>query len=481
MNLAMPSGYKKNNKGVFSNKLFVWIVSLIQFYFCSFFFKNQQTESAYINLIIYWVVLLFYSISLRRNGVILMAFLISFFTFLLGRDFFLIFFNIDASDIYAFPRYCVSHMYYCMHLSLFGIFIGSSMFKNQVGKINLHMVEGKVDCLKKVVLKLFKITLIFKVIEVVLNVFNFIVLGTRGYHNIWVLEKMVQINYLMFLGYLLLAPSKKELFPVIKVYFIIQLFTFLTGTRGEFLYFAFMLFCYLLYRDYVNKMENKNDEIFFTKKIWIAIGCIAPFFIIFLGLFASLRLGEGMEFTGFTNDLNAFFIQQGGSAQVIGYAKFYENSFPPTNISYTFGPLINYIKYGVFGSLLGNEMPSFDQIPLYGNNMGATITWLISPEYYYSGGGQGNQYIAELYKDFGYWGVFVFSIILGVIIRGFLFFSTKSWVLNVLFAFGLQNVISMPRDFYLTCLIGVISLLNIIVLLTVDSHANKLLMKKNKI
>lgn len=464
----------------FSNKLFVWIISVVQLFFCFLYFRSQQTDNAYINLLIYWFILLLYSISIRQNGVILMAFLISFFTFLLGRDFFLVFFGIESSDIYLFTQDCVSHMYFCMNLSLFGIFIGHSLFKNQSGSIKLHMDDELVASLKKVVLKLFNITLIFKILEVVLNVYNFLILGSRGYHNIWVLEKLVQINYLMFLGYLLLAPSKKELLPVLKVYLGIQLLTFLTGTRGEFLYFAFMLFCYLLYRDYVNKLNKKQNEVFITKKMWVIIACIAPFFVIFLGLFASIRLGEGYETTGFSNDLNAFFVQQGGSAQVIGYAKYYENSFPTTNISYTFGPLINYIKYGVFGSLLGNKMPSFEQIPMYGNNMGATITWLISPEYYYNGGGQGNQYIAELYKDFGYWGVFFFSVLLGIIIRGFLFFSTKSWTINVLFAFGLQNVISMPRDYYLTCLIGVISLLNIIVLLSVKSAAAKRL-RKNKL
>lgn len=460
---------------LFSNKLIIGLISLVQFFFCVSFFRNMQTGSAFINLFLYWIVLFLYSIYSRQKGVILMAFLVSFFVFLLGRDVFVSFLKFDATDIYLFPTNCVAHMYYCMHLSLFGIFLGFSLLSNQKQKENVPSILGveKWTYLKRIVLRIFYFTLIFKAADIAANIYNFIVLGTRDHHSIYLLQKLAQINYLFFIGFLMLYPSKKELMPVLKIVIILQFFSFFTGTRGDFIYFAVLIFSYLLYRDYSSKRKKQTQEIFLTKRVWKALLVIMPFFLIFMGLYASIRLGEGAETTGFSNDLAAFFVQQGGSSGVIGYAKYYEDSFPTSNISYTFGPLINFIKYGFVGKLLGYQMPGLEDAPFYANNMGATITWLVSPNYYYAGGGLGNQYIAELYIDFGYFGVFVFSILLGFVIRMFVFFSTKSWILNTLMAFGVQAIISMPRDFYLNWLIGLLSMLNIIILLFVSQYASK--------
>lgn len=404
-----------------------------------------------------------------------MAFLVSFFVFLLGRDFFILFFNFDASDIYIFSQDCIAHMFFCMHLSLFGIFLGFTLFKSQKQYSDIPIIIGKEkhDVLKAIVLKFFYMTLVFKVGDIFANIYNFLVIGTRDPHSIYILEKLTQINYLMFIGYLLLSPSKKELMPVLKITLILQTFTLLSGSRGTLMYFAVLVFCYLLYRDYNSKKKCLEEEVFLTKKVRRLLVIVMPFFLIFLGIYASIRLGEGAETNGFSHDFGAFFVQQGGSSGVIGYAKYYESSFPSTNVSYTFGPLINFVKYGFFGKMLGYQMPGLETMPIYGNNMGATITWLVSPNYYYAGGGLGNQYIAELYKDFGYSGVFAFSILLGIIIQRFVFFSTKSWVLNTLMAFGIQAIISMPRDFYLNWLIGLLSILNIVVLLLISQYGSK--------
>ncbi len=470
-------------KFLFSSHFTVWVVAIIQFVISVELFVSQQTEGLFLNLFLFWLFVFLYSIYNRPNGVILMAFLISFFVFLLGRDFFVMFFDFDISKTYPFPRDCIAHIYFSMHLSLFGILFGFLLLSKVADKRPLMIgADGNnIKLYKKIVLHLFYLTLIFSIIDVAINIFYFIVLGTRTLHTIYILQKLTQINFLMFCGYLMLMPSKRELMPLLKLVLIIKAFTFLTGNRGDFLYFSVFVFCYLLFRDYYSKKIGLDDEVFITKKIKYLLVFILPFFLIFLGLFASMRLGVEAETSGFTNDFAAFFIQQGGSSSVIGYTKYYESSFPSTNISYTFGPLINFIKYGIFGRLMGNHMPGWEEAPMYANNLGATITWVVSPEYYYAGGGFGNQYIAELYKDFGYWGVALFSIILGIVFRKFIFFSTKSWVLNVLFIITIQKFISMPRDFYLTWLTGIISPLNIFVLLYIKCYVTNRIRKLQQV
>ena len=272
----------------------------------------------------------------------------------------------------------------------------------------------------------------------------------------------------------MLAPTKKELMPILKIYIIVYALTVLTGTRGTSLYFALFLFIYLLSRDYISKLNGaKADEIFLTKRVKrIVIISVFPL-LAFMGLFASFRNGDAMESSGLTNDVAGFFIQQGGSYNVIGYSKDYQSSLPPTNVSYTFGPVINKFKYGTLGRIIGNKPLDDDALPLYGNNIAATATWLYSPAYYYNGQGLGAQYIAELYADFGYWGVFFFSFILGAFISLYTFFNTKYWILSVLFAYVLDNIISMPRDQYIPYIDGIFSILNIGVLIIIDNYASK--------
>lgn len=434
----------------------------------------------FLNLIVYWLILVYYAVKNKQNSIVLLFFLITFFTFLLGNFFFVRFWGFDTT--YLFSDEILLHVYFSLYLSLFAIYCGFSLCKSDIQEVSISMSQEKRNYLKYLLLKIFKITLVFKILAVAIQAYNTIRFGYVGegerIAGFYFLDKLVQINYLAFVSYLMLFPDKKELKIILKLYLPIYAFSLFGGSRGGMMYFLFFIMSYLIFRDYILKKNNRLNEVILTKKIKWLLWISLPFVLISLNLFAYIRLGTEVESKGFVHDAAGFFVQQGGSFSVIGYAKEYENSFPVTNQSYTFGPLINFVKNGFFGKMLGvNHEINKYELPLYGNNMGATITWIVAPDYYYAGGGLGTQYIAELYEDFGYTGIFIFSFLLGILIAKVTFFRFRNWMLNVLFALCLVQIYSMPRDFYLTWLANIISVLNILFLLFVNSYVNRKLYK----
>ena len=98
---------------------------------------------------------------------------------------------------------------------------------------------------------------------------------------------------------------------------------------------------------------------------------------------------------------------------------------------------------------------------------------MVNPNYYYSGGGFGTQYIAEIYTDFGYWGIGICSFILGLLLSKAVFFNSTNWIVSVLFASTITNILEMPRSFYMTFVSAFFSVWNIAFLLIINNYVNK--------
>jgi len=223
-----------------------------------------------------------------------------------------------------------------------------------------------------------------------------------------------------------------------------------------------MVFAYCLFR-------NTTDEEKWVKKKHIIVLCIAaPISIVLLSLWNFWRSGMTAHYYGFWNEFINFFTTQGGSIKIIGYEKQLHNLLPDTNISYTFGPIINWYKYGFIGNIIsmlagqefvkyaGNTIGS----ALYGNNLGATITYLVMPNNYLSGVGMGTQYIAELYSDFEYAGVIIFNLCLGWFITKCRFVYFKKWFWNAITIGVVHFLFGIGRDFATTFAAYYVSVVN---------------------
>src|SRR5690606_3586624 len=112
-----------------------------------------------------------------------------------------------------------------------------------------------------------------------------------------------------------------------------------------------------------------------------------------------------------------FFYAQGVSANVIGYTMVLDESIPDGKL-YSIGPILQFISnyYGYF--IQGIPMPSGQtvELALNGYLFSHTISYLIMPTLYLAGIGYGSSYIAELYADFGYFGIIFGSLFYGLLI-----------------------------------------------------------------
>ena len=459
------------------SKLSFVIIGIIQFLVSLICFHNSSENVLLLNLFIYWIVSILFAYQKKQNAIVYLFFLVTFFVFLMGQDVILKIFNYvtETKSLYEFSNGVMSHIYFSMHISLFFISLGVIYKFPSINNITFRISEYKRLLLTDTLLKVFNVTIVFKYILNGISAFNTIVFGyavldAGRIEGGYLLVKAAQIADISFIAFLLLAPSKEKLTKPLKLYLGASALSLLGGARGDLMYELVFVFAYLLFRDYVSKRNHQWSQVIISKKMMTVILIASPFFLIFLGVFASIRTNNAVESFGLIGGLLGFFIQQGGSYSLIGYVEELKGSLPSTNISYTFGPLLERIE-PFRSNYLQPDALTYDAY--YGNNLGSTITCMVNPNYYFSGGGFGTQYIAEIYADFGYWGIGLFSFVLGVLFSKAVFFNSKHWIVSILLASTIPHILAMPRSFYMTFVSALLSVWNIAFLLIVNNYVNK--------
>ena len=453
------------------NRHLIWI-SALQLLVSFLLYEYSLERVLYINLLVFWALLFLFAYNKRQNGSLLLGFLFTFFVFLLGRDFFCILGNEFYTTREVFSSATVCKIYFLMHLSLTGIFWGWLISPPDIHTIGRPVSYNTRRQLLRKLKYVYYLTLPFQIFTLLVGAYYTLTYGYvtgnivgEVYHPGAIILRCSQFNFLVFCGYLMLAPEKKELKPILYINTLVMTISVLGGSRGPFLYYLVMVFLYMYSRDCIETQIHTTQEtsLFISKKMKITLMAISVPAIIFFNLYAAIRQHNQVESQGVVSDFIGFFMQQGGSHSVIGYTVDNINSFPSKNISYSFGSLVNRIQYGWTSSFDAKT----EELATKGNNLGATITWIVAPGYYYAGGGMGTQYIAENYADFGAPGVLLLGVLLGMIISKLTFFAFSNWILQTLLCYALPTVISMPRDFYFTWTQSLMSVPNLLLLLLI--------------
>ena len=116
-----------------------------------------------------------------------------------------------------------------------------------------------------------------------------------------------------------------------------------------------------------------------------------------------------------------FIYKQGTSFGVLAKGYLYECYLPVRAFkNYTFGPIIDYFYRGNIGGMLFGTTPLPEnnsiELAFESNSYAHNISYIVMGDDYLQGHGIGSSYIMELFTDYRYIGVFVFSIILGIIL-----------------------------------------------------------------
>ena len=106
---------------------------------------------------------------------------------------------------------------------------------------------------------------------------------------------------------------------------------------------------------------------------------------------------------------------------------------------------------------------------MQGNGYSYTLSYLYYPERFLVGHGLGSCYIAELYQDMGYFGVFLGNVILGMAIRNVFTLSKNSVLKNAVVFYMFKLLMLTPRNDYDVILreLGSVSFLGSLVILNV--------------
>ena len=94
-------------------------------------------------------------------------------------------------------------------------------------------------------------------------------------------------------------------------------------------------------------------------------------------------------------------------------------SLTEISVIFTFGPVIDYFARGSLGAIFGGK--AFEhttnsvELAIDSNSYAHNLSYLVLNKEYLKGHGIGSSYIMELYTDYGMIGVFLLSLLLGML------------------------------------------------------------------
>lgn len=381
----------------------------------------MQCNALFSIMFLLWSNMMLYCCNRIYNRILLFCFGTTFFVFLIGRDAMEQLFNHNIETNFA--NDVNNHAYLSMIISLTGIWITYIIFNH----VNVTKQASRIDnskysyiyYIRKYSKLCFFLTYPF---AVGLNLAIAIFVMTFGYYSLYtdfsgilesnplfyLIDKIGMIMPASFSIFMATLPTRKEFKKLSVPYIIYLIITLGSGQRGAFLVGLLIYFIFLMYMQ-----QLKPNEQWFNKKYFkVGIICI-PFIAISASYYNNIRFGESNEDKTVTNSFTDFFYDQGVSINVVKRAYELEESIPKQKDYYVF----EFLHSGILARILGNPVYQGNTIEhaTKGGSFVHAIGYTIMGSAYLAGAGPGSSYIAELYYDFGYIGVFIGSCLYGYI------------------------------------------------------------------
>lgn len=238
-------------------------------------------------------------------------------------------------------------------------------------------------------------------------------------------------NFLLLFYYVFLAakPKKQEFYIVTIMQMIILLLSLIGGERGTFALNISLIFVY--YTTYIKKID------------WKIIFAVAMSLVLVFEFINDTRGSQEYGNVNFTiNDMvREFFIHQGVSLNVLGYAYQFEDESSCMDVLY---PVANFLGDHLVDDYRDSYISNID----YAHK----ISKLANASFYYNGHGAGTSYIAELYSAGGYAGILIGSMFLGILMMLMLKRYRNTLYGCFLLLILLKSMFWMPRGAYLSWL-----------------------------
>lgn len=246
--------------------------------------------------------------------------------------------------------------------------------------------------------------------------------------------------------YLATKPKKLHATAVLVSFIIANTIHLAIGTRNPFI--LSILFAFVYY--FMREQTEKGKWIGFKEKLAIFVG--SPILMLVMGILNYVRDNVQVSHTGFWDILLDFIYKQGTSFGVLARGFLYNSSLPYRDFrNFTFGPIIDYFARGSLGIIFGakpfEHTTNSIELAIDSNSYANNLSYLVLNKEYLRGHGIGSSYIMELYTDYGMMGVFLLSLLLGLLFIAMLQVAYRSR--TILFALSLlilNNLFFMPRS-----------------------------------
>lgn len=417
-------------------------ISVFLFLDANFFY---MPESCIWMLIFECIFLGVYCLKYLKETIAMFFFYLSMFTFLTGTIIIAYFSNTEnwmlGFTLHEFITSCNA-----LYLSYFFIFVGYCIAKKKrknreyvhiaLGKIMSDQDDYKIEKIQMCAFIIFLIAVLLNIISEIPNVLAARSLGYMAlYDGTYSRSSLNSISKLicrtsLFIG-LAAKPNKRRVYVYFFLGAIPPLLELIEGTRTAALSFALFYAFYWYISRNVHHVKRKSWTYFF------ALGIIAIIILPFMYRYGHTRTGLSYdESSTILGGVKSFFEESGRSFQMIGYAVRYKGLLP--GLCYSFGTIIDIIQGNPYsGSTVASALEA--------NQFGNIITYLVTPTQYLKGYGLGSSFVAELFYDFGYFGVCIGSFVIGIVLRNLVKINDlNTFTKSILFILYF-NMLTMPR------------------------------------
>lgn len=421
-----------------------------------------KVDISFLLLFIFWLSIMAYSLFDLKNRLLLFIFTSSFFVFLIGGHFVYEYFGLELKHYLGYEYYLHSNI--TMLVSLIFVLLGFLMnnhltskklkLETKRRKLNSFFDLPNINLIKLIAKFLFYITFIASMI-ILLDKVVFVI--QNSYHQYYVnyrntlpfiINVLGNMNIYFFYIFLATLPSKRETIFIFSIQLLYASLSLFTGRRTDFVITVVFLMFYFGFRHF--KSEKKD---WINRKYIIRIIYALPVFFFLLYIFNFIRLGLNPTSISLNELFFGFFQQQGFSSSVIRLGLYHKDSLRH-DAFYSFFGLVKYFRTNSLFLLFYKPNYNFSYIgnsidfALYGNSLAHSLSYIVLRNYL-SGFGVGSSYIAELYHDFGYFGIIFGNLIYGVIISKIsaLWMKTKTyniWIMAVSFSL-IESFLKAPR------------------------------------
>lgn len=276
------------------------------------------------------------------------------------------------------------------------------------------------------------------------------------------IKALAQLFFPCMIMYLATMPKRNQSFIILCMYILTCSGDFVVGMRSKIILPIVFSFLYFLVRQlYIANYSQK----WVTKKMLILIAVLIPFMFSGLYIYNYIRADVSISDVDIENPVLSFVDQQGQTYLLLTTSYSYMDEVKPANyFGYTVGPIVNKVMYNrvsrtIFGTpeLVGQTPETIE----YSDNFNFQISYTIMGDLFFSGAGTGSSYVLDIYYDFSYIGIGIFSLILGLYLSGIVRILKQNYFLTCCCLVSLTSLIYMVRDNALSSLVECFDVYNI--------------------